>query len=135
MASTPNFRRLSLEDFKDAPEWLGRLVEWLNQVVEYIVLANNKGITFGENIQCEAFRVVEVLAGASAAACTAQFATTLKVKPQGVIPVRVVQKGAAYTVIGAAVTIEWRFDSGKILITSVTGLTNGTTYELTLLVI
>lgn len=134
MAQTPKIKRLSREDFKDAPAWIERLLYWLNLFLEFIVQAFNKNITFDENIQAQ-IKDFELTAGASPSACTAEFMTTLKVKPRGLLLMRVAEQSGNYVVIGSAVSVEWRYESGTIFITSVTGLTSGRIYDFTVLII
>lgn len=134
MASPLKIKRLSREDFKDAPPWIDRLLVWLNQFVEYVALSFNKEITFDDNIQAQ-IKSFEVLAGATPALCTAQFTSTLRVVPRGVIKIKATQRSGNYVILSSSIDIFWRYESGTIFITSVTGLTAGNTYDFTVLVI
>lgn len=134
MASPLTIKRLSREDFKDAPGWIDRLLQWLNQFVEFVSLAFSKGITFDENIQSQ-IKSFEITAGAAAANNTIQFLSTMRVAPRGVIPMRVTERAGNYVVIGAAITMEWRHENGTIYIMSITGLTAGKIYDCTVLII
>lgn len=134
MASPPKIKRLSREDFKEAPPWIDRLLYWLNVLIEYITLAFSNSITFDENIQSE-IKTFSVTAGASPSANTAQFMTTLRVVPRGVVLMRAVEAVGNYTPVAVAVYLEWRYEAGSVLITSITGLTSGHTYDLTVLVL
>lgn len=134
MAAPPKIKRLSREDFKDAPPWIERLLQWLNLFIEYVSALTNKGITFDENIQAQ-IKSFEILAGAAAANNTVQFTTTLRVVPRGLVLMRCVQRAGNYVVIGAAVSVEWRYENGTVFITGVTGLTAGNIYDLTVLLL
>ena len=134
MAQPPKIKRLSREDFKEAPAWIDRLSYWLNILIEYVTLAFNKGITFDENIQSQ-IKTFSIVAGASASANTLSFLADMRVAPRGLILMRVVESVGNYTPIGAAVFIEWRYEAGTVFVTSITGLTSGHTYDFTVLLI
>lgn len=134
MAKTPKFQRLNREDFKDAPEWINRLLYWLNLFVEYITIAFKNGITFDDNIQAQ-IKNFSILAGATADLCTAEFMSTLPVSPRGLLKMKVTQRSGNFVVLTDAVDIHWRYDNGTVFITSVTGLTSGETYDFAVLLI
>lgn len=134
MAAPLTIKRLSVEEFKEAPSWINRLLQWLNQFVEYVAISFSNGITFDENIQSQ-IKLLEIVAGATPASNTAKFICTLPVTPRGVIVMRITERTGNYSVIGAAVSVEWRFENGSILITSITGLTSGKIYDLSILII
>lgn len=134
MAEVIKIKRLSREDFKDAPPWIDRLIGWLNQFVEFVTLAFNGDITFDQNIRSQ-IKSFEVIAGASADLCTAQFRTTLKVAPRGVLMMKVTERSGNYVVLTNPISWTWRFETGTIYITSIAGLTNGATYDFYALVI
>lgn len=129
----PKIQRLSREDFKDAPNWINRLLGWLNEFIEYVTTAMSKNVTFDENIQSQ-IKTFSVVAGA-AADNTLSFMSILRVTPRGVLLMRAVDQVGNYTPVGAAVGIDWRYEGGSVFITSISGLTAGHTYEITVLVI
>jgi hypothetical protein len=130
----PKIKRLSREDFKEAPAWIDRLLYWLNVLIEYVTLAFNKNITFDENIQSQ-IKTFSLTAGAAASNNTIQFMATMAVVPRGLILMRVVDQVGNYTPVGAAVGIDWRYEAGNIFITSISGLTSGHVYDVTVLLI
>lgn len=135
MAETIKIKRLSREDFKEAPAWIERLLGWLNQFVEFVTLAFNNNITFDQNIQCQ-IKNFEVLAGATADLCTAQFRNTMKVVPKQVFLGKAVQRSGNFVVLTNPVSLNsWRYENGTIYIMSISGLTNGATYDCSVLII
>ena len=134
MAAPPKIKRLSREEFKEAPSWIDRLLYWLNVLVEYVTLAFSKNITFDENIQSQ-IKSFSLVAGAAATNNTTSFMSTMRVTPRGLILMRATEQVGNYVPIAAAVSVEWRFESGSVFITSITGLTSGRTYDFTVLLI
>lgn len=134
MAALPPVKSFKREDFKDAPKWIDRLLTTLNVFMSAVYGALNKTLTFKDNIvsQRQEFFVV---AGASATDNTAKFLLTMKQKPTGLILLNAVKRVGNYAAIGSAVFIEWTFDGTHVNITSITGLTNGSTYDFTVLMV
>ena len=95
----------------------------------------NKGLTFRENLDSQEY-AFQLKAGAAATNNTTSFAVTMKNKPTGLI-LKSISKAALanYSPIGSAVFIEWRYEAGLVYITSITGLTNATTYDFVILLI
>lgn len=126
--------RLTREEFKDAPAWIERLIAWLNTLFEQLASYFNKGITFDSNIRCQ-IKEFSITAGAAAANNTFSFPCTLKVIPRMLIKGSVVQMSGNYVVLTSAVEITWRYDSGSIVVSGISGLTNGEIYEFVVLLI
>lgn len=135
MAETIKIKRLSREDFKEAPGWIERLLGWLNQFVEFVTLAFNGNITFEQNIQCQ-IKNFELVAGASADLCTAQFKNTMRVAPKQIFLGKAVQRSGNFITLTSPVSLNsWRYENGTIYIMSISGLTNGAIYDLSVLII
>ncbi len=128
MAAPLSISRLSREEFKDAPAWFDRLLAWLNQFLEQTAFALKGNLTLEQNVAAQV-KAFSVLAGAGAADNTASFLCTLKTAPRALLAGSVVQRGGNYVAITAAVSVFWRFENGNVLITSITGLTAGQTYD------
>ena len=134
MAGLPSVRRIMMEDYKDAPAWLSKLVYSLNLFLDSIYTALNKNLTFVDNVRAQIISM-SVLAGAAAINCTTYFATTMPAV-RGVLILSAIQQGNTYTPLTAAPTVaSWRVSAGTIFIDSITGLTSGQTYTITFLVI
>lgn len=125
---------ISKEDWPDAPPGIDKLLYPLNLVLDSLQTGLNKGLTFEENISSQ-IRQFSIKAGAAATDNIFSFASTKKTKPIGLILLNIYQEISNYTPIGQAVFLEWYFDGININVTSVTGLTSGNTYNLTVLII
>ena len=135
MAGVPKLKRLTREDFKDAPAWIDRLLYWLNIFFEAVNRALSNGITISENMAAQE-RTFQILAGATPADNTTNFALTMKSTPKHLILGRVTDMDTSnYVPVGVAVFMEWRYRDGQIYITSVTGLTSGKNYEFNVILI
>lgn len=134
MASLPSIRRIMREDFPEAPQWLERLIFPLNLFLDSVYTALNRNLTFGENVRAQ-IKSIQITAGAAAINNTIAF--TASISPvQGVLLLGAVQQGATYTPLTVAPTVaSWRASNGMIYIDSITGLTAGVLYTITILVI
>lgn len=134
MASLPKIRRIMREDFRDAPEWLDRLLYPINLFLDSVYTALNRNLTFGENVRAQV-KTIQITAGATAEDNSFSFTATIA-QVQGVILLSAVQQSATYTPIGDPISISsWRFSNGMVLIDSIPGLTAGQLYTITVLVI
>lgn len=134
MALLPPFRKIGLEDIKGAPPWMQSAVDIINSFFEFVYGSMNRNLSVTGNLRME-FKSFVLLAGASADLNKFRFATTIKAKPSGVIPISCQQVAGTYVIITNAVTIpSWRWESGEIIIESITGLTNGANYQMAVLV-
>lgn len=135
MALLPTIKRLTREDLKEAPPWIERLIYPLNLFMDAVWTALNHGLTFAENIRSQE-KTFQITAAATAALNTTSFACTMRTIPKRMLVGNVVDITTGnYVTIGAAVFVEWRYNDGNILITSITGLTNGNLYEFTVTLI
>lgn len=134
MAKLPSIRRLMKEDFQDAPSWLDTLMVTLNQFMENVYGALNRSLTFVDNVRAQK-KTFRITAGAAASDNTYEFALENSWRPEGLSLWKVTQIGGAYTPITSAVFLSWRIgESNNIVVDAITGLTNGVTYEFTVLV-
>ncbi|MDD1679778.1 MAG: hypothetical protein LUO93_11425 [Methanomicrobiales archaeon] len=135
MAQLPPYRRIGLEDIKGAPPWIESLIYILNNFMEVVYGALNRNLSFSENFRAE-LKTFTITAGATADLNKFRFTTALKNKPSGVLPMSVNELGGNYVVLTAALSIpSWRWESGEIIIESITGLTSTKQYTITVLVI
>jgi len=134
MAKLPPIKRIVREDLKDAPAWIDRLITPLNAFMEAVYSALDRDLTVGENVAGE-IKTIQVKAGAAATDNTFTFTTTTRRTPKVCAIGRVERVENIYTPITAAVGLDWRFDAGQIIISSIAGLTNGETYNITLLIL
>lgn len=135
MASLPPYRRIGLEDIKGAPSWVEGFIAILNNFMETVYGALNRNLTFAENFRAE-YKTFNLTAGATADLNKFRFTTSLKLKPTGVLPLSVTELGGNYVVLANPFSIpSWRWESGQIVIESITGLTSGEQYAVSVLVI
>jgi hypothetical protein len=135
MSALPPYRRIGLEDIKGAPSWVEGLISILNNFMETVYGALNRNLTFSENFRAE-YKTFTLTAGATANLNKFRFTTSLKLKPVGVLPLYVTELGGDYVVLTNPYSIpSWRWESGQIVIESITGLTSGEQYSVTVLVI
>lgn len=125
---------ISKEDWPEAPAGVEKLLNPLNLVLDSLQTGLNKGITFEDNITSQ-IRQFSIKAGAATTDNTFSFASTKKTRPIGLMLLNVYKEQSNYAAIGQAVFVEWVFDGVNINITSITGLTNGSTYNFTVLII
>jgi hypothetical protein len=134
MAGLPTIRRIMREDFRDAPAWLDRLIYSLNIFFDSVYTALNKNLTFGANVRAQ-IKSFQITSGVLATNNVFNFAATIG-SVQGVILLSAVQQTANYTPLAAAPVIaSWRSADGMVYIDSITGLTSGQLYNITVLVI
>lgn len=134
MAFLPPFRKIGLEDIKGAPAWAQSMVNILNDFMEFVYGAMNRNLSVTGNLRQE-FKSFVILAGATADLNKFRFATSIKAKPSGVMPISCQQVAGTYVILTSAVTIpSWRWESGEVIIESITGLTNGANYQIAVLV-
>jgi hypothetical protein len=134
MAGLPKIRRILKEDLREAPSWFSKLLDPINTFMDSVYNAMNKNQTFGENVKGQ-IKSFQVTAGAGAVNNTFFFTTTVS-NPAGVILIRAIQNGSTFVPLTSAPTIaSWRHGDGMIYVDSITGLTAGQKYTITILVI
>lgn len=128
MANLPRLKRFVTEDFQSQKEWIGSLLDPLNQLIDTIYEALNKGLTFRENVRS----VVKTLDFTQAtSAYPIKFPWGLRgTGPTALMVARVVYNSTAPT---TTVGCDWEFDGENISIKSFFGLTTGEKYKITLI--
>jgi hypothetical protein len=136
MAAPPRFKRLSVEDFKEAPPWMLLLFQTLNEALGGLSDALSRRLTRSENMRSQT-KDIEVETGASVADT---FPLTIKLEdslsdlaPQLVWPGKVdTLKGDPPT---DAVSLLWRLDAdGNVQITHIAGLGASQRYRVRLVI-
>lgn len=131
--SLPSIRRFYTEDYPSAPEWFRKHISTLNQFSDPMYLLVSKGLTFAENFNAQTYTFT-VRAGASASLNTATITTKISGKPQGLLKVAANVLGNVAAPITSAIDITWYSNGSTVQITSITGLTSGTQYSITVLI-
>ncbi len=132
MARIPPIKRLTTEDFKDQTSWIGKLIQPLNEFMSSVSLALTRGLTFSENM---AAQVKDVKVTHAASAYPLKFLYDLSSKPQGALVVRVVEVSDTPSVLSNAVYADWDYRDGQVIINNFTGLTNGNTYNVRVIIL
>jgi len=130
----PPVQRFQKQNYPESPDWFTRFLQELNSFTEVMWNILNKNITVADNLDAQVYTTT-LLAGASASSNTVNFASTLKHVPQAVIVGGVLDTTAYATPPTAAVWASWTFANPQIQINSISGLTNGRTYQLTFVVL
>jgi len=129
MAKLPPSQKISLEDFPDQTEWIGRLIEPINTFVERLSSVLNKGISINDNM-AGAILTVELNGS-----WPVKVAWNLSQRPLTAIVGNVYLSTGATFVLSAAVQVQWQFNqSGQLQIDGVTGITptSGAKYKVVL---
>lgn len=120
-------------DTSDLPpqEWAQRLARRLNSWVAQVTGALTN-LTFRDNVNCQIVDV-RITGGTYALPVLTRF----RAAPMGVLLVWARAELDPATAIGSAVWVDWKWDNDRssLVITNVTGLTSGTSYQLRLLVL
>lgn len=130
----PPIQRISREDVPEAPDWISRLLRPLNEFLSAMYNGLNNGLTLQENVACQ-IKAFTLTAGAAAANNTSKFPLTMKRKPQYLVPLSVNVSTVSDVRSGSASTFTWNYDGVNVNITSISGLTNGSLYTITVLLI
>lgn len=134
MANLPTVRRISREDLRDknAPKWVDQFLRLLNNFFENVYSALNRNLTFGDNIRTQE-KAFTITAGATPTDNTFSFVLGLPVAPTGLWVTKAIETSDSSAPVSGAVYAWWRRESATVFIDSITGLTNGTQYTITVM--
>ena len=136
MAKALPTKRISMEDFRDAPKeirpTLEKLIFILNGFLTATYNALSGNLTIPENINSQ-FKEFEITAGANADDNVFSFTHTLKTKPIGCAVIHCEEIAGNTVAITSAVFVSWHLGTAtnQIDIDAITGLTNGSKYRIT----
>lgn len=130
----PPIQRISREELKGSPDWVNQLLVPLNLFFDTVYGGLNRGLTIKENVLSQ-IETLQVNAGATAASNAKSFLLKMKAKPQHLIPLSYQVQNDADQTTGCALSMTWNCDGVNVNITSISGLTNGSVYNLTVLLI
>lgn len=126
MANAPKPLVLRKEDYKDAPEWVGKLFEQLNGHISSVTTALDGGLTTENHL-----RVVKVITFTTLATPADTFPITVKhglaTRPEGVRVDRLRAAGSA--AIASPWSISWELDAKGEIRLWFQGLSASTVYE------
>lgn len=131
-APIPN--RLLVEDFQDAPSWLGRIFSVFNRFQEQTVAVLDGSVSFGENILARRFSTSYTTSGTYTAGDfdSVAFSWTSTELPVALLLTKV-QHADGTAFLGSVGTPQWVYSSGNIVISYIPGLANSTKYNFTFL--
>jgi hypothetical protein len=131
MARIPPIKRLSLEDFKDQIDWIGRLIQPINDFMSSVAFALNKQITWTDNMNGQVVNLDVTING------TNDYPIYFKINSA---TIKALWVGNCYEVASSptvntnAVYIAWELTgSGQVKINNISGLTTGKKYRLIIL--
>lgn len=133
MSSLPasTSRKFNPADYRTAPDWFkGRFLTQLNLFTDPVYLALLNGLTFPQNFNAQ-YYTIALTAGATAVSNAFNFKLLISGQPLEVIKASCNVQGNLQTAV-APVDISWYSSAGVVYVTSVSGLTAGTVYILTL---
>lgn len=129
----PTIQRFQKQNYPGSPDWFARFIADVNSFTEIIWNILNKNLTPEDNLDAQVY-ITAILAGAAADDNTLSFESTLKHTPRSVIVGQVVDQAAYSGPLTTAAFVTWTFTGSTISISGITGLTDGHTYNLTLMV-
>lgn len=126
----PVIQRFQKNQYSDAPDWFTRFIQDLNSFTEIVWNILNKNITFEDNIDAQVYTFNQ-LGGTNPEDNTLSFKTTLKHSPVALIVGQATNLEPYSTPGSTAVGLTWSFAGDTITISSITGLTAGDSYQIT----
>ena len=132
MASPPSISRFYSDDYKDAPTWFkGNFLNTLNLFVYPTYNALSKNLTVTDNLNMD-YYTFSLTGSATATKNVVNFLSPIQGTPVGVTIVDVQVIGVpTQTYPTTAIQCYWTFDGTSINIGSITGLSNGVVYQIT----
>lgn len=125
-------RRINPADYKDAPPFFtGRFLSQLNLFTEPVYVALSNGITFQQNFNAQYFNQ-QITSGATPKDNAFSFKQGIFGSPVELIVAACNLASDITTPLNAVVGISWYVNGSTIFVTSVSGLTAGTVYNLRL---
>jgi hypothetical protein len=130
-SNLPTIQRFYADDYPGAPKWFQQFLNTLNLFTQQVYNIVNAGISISQNTTEEIYSFT-ITAGAASTNNTFNF-TPRKFagKPNGVSIGQIAVVAATTTAVGAATSLDWIYNSGQVQIIAMYGLTNGTSYQVT----
>ena len=133
MASPPSIQRFYSDDYKEAPTWFKTtFLNTLNLFVFPTYNALNKNLTVDDNLNQD-YATISLTGNSTPSDNTASFLNPFQGTPEGVTVVNVAITGTpTQEYPSSAIQVFWTYDGTSINIGSITGLSNGVAYSITL---
>jgi len=124
----PTQKVILREDLKDAPSYVGGIIDPVNSFMQTTYQALNKNITLQENIASFIKEIVyKTPTTYPAGVEDVSFQNSLRTRPIGVQVMQAYEK-TSYVPAGGPVYAPWIEDDGDIIISTITGLAASKTY-------
>jgi hypothetical protein len=137
MATAPKTRSILKEELREAPSWVERLLQPINEILTSYNAALNKGLTFQDNITCT-IKSLTVTTSSDYVIDddfeTIRFTHGLSLRPFMCLIAQIQKKADNYEPILLPVSLSWREENGQIVVEFITGLDNLSTYDVSFLV-
>ena len=130
-SNLPSVFRFKREDYPDAPEWFGQFLGQLNLYTNPVYSILNGGVTF-QNLATPQIYSLTITASSQT---RFTFQNPLRIPPSAVLVGNVYVSGAATLHPSVPVQVMWHLTDKDIIVDDVVGLTIGTKYFLTLVVV
>ena len=132
MAKPPRTTKLKADDFKTLSKEEGDLLTTtVNSLAEDVASAMDKRLTVQENLNAQ----VKTVTYTPQASATSVTFSSLSSRPIGVLLLEARDTNSPNTAVSVTGMPAWSYSGGQVTISSVPGLTNGTKYTLTFLVL
>lgn len=130
-SNLPTIQRFDIGDYPKSSAEFQQFVSTLNLFTQPMWNILNQAVDITQNTKEEIYQF-SITAGATYANNTFNFVPRkFGGRPSGVIIGQVQVSGATVTPVGSAVTLDWYYDGAQVRIIGIYGLTNGTTYTIT----
>lgn len=132
MAGPLRTKKLMAEDFVEQKDWIAKLLQPFNQLLESLTSALNKQLTFNDNFDAMVTDVVVTEGFTDPVFLT----VNTKTVPRGVIISRAINVDDGDFGVSGALGLSWEYvhTTNQIKITSVYGLDTSKKYRLTLFI-
>jgi len=129
----PNVQKILREDVKEAPSWLGSMLDPINNFMQIIYQALSKNISLQDNIACQVKELTYITPSTYPTMSNISFPSTLKPKAPALMLMQIVNK-STYIPVLTAVYVPWIEENGQIIVYPIVGLAASTTYNVRLVV-
>ena len=127
------FKRILRTDYADQfKDLVDKLGFSLNNTIESIVSALNKGISLQDNIQCTVKTLQVTVDSTGKPTTSTSFTMSISQKPIGVVCLNAQNTTNSSSYSTSGITVYWTLQNSSIVINNITGLLANNTYQLTL---
>lgn len=128
----PPINPISREQLPGAPSWIDPLIYNFNQLVISLVSGLNYNLSlYNEDIEEKTFMIT---AGASASDNTFTFIPRKNNPPRSLVITKITRSDGVNQVFTAAPYASWNTSNSGLVVSGITGLTDGIRYTITILV-